>query len=114
MNMSPLERAKLVRELKKVRIQIESLGNSISTALERAKAIRALRDIRLKLSTEIPEPAAVTSLFDQLLAGQFNGLNMNDFISKLQAAYDEEASLDKSKQASVGYLEANRAALEAA
>ena len=58
--------------------------------------------------------AAAESPFTPLIAGQFNQLPIPDFIKRLESAYEEEESLDKAKQAAIQYLEANRAALEAA
>lgn len=60
------------------------------------------------------DPEAAESPFQPLLAGDLNNLAIPDFIKRLEAAYEEEESLDKAKQAAIGYLEANRAKLEAA
>lgn len=101
------------RALQKIVIQqLDTLDNVNLDYRAKRAAQKILIDALDKLDESITTIAA--SLFDQLLSGKFNGLSMNDFISKLQAAYDEEPSLDKAKQSSVGYLEANRAELEAA
>ena len=59
-------------------------------------------------------PEGNESPFQPLINGDLNNLPMPDFVKRLEAAYAEEESLDKAKQAAIGYLEANRAKLEAA
>lgn len=64
--------------------------------------------------TPDPTPEGNESPFQPLINGDLNNLPMPDFVKRLEAAYAEEESLEKAKQAAIGYLEANRAKLEAA
>lgn len=79
---------------------------------EKREAQKLLRDALAKLGAAAPKSAE--SPFDPLLSGTFNSLAVTDFVRRLEAAYAEEESLEKAKQAAVQYLEANRAKLEAA
>ena len=85
---------------------------------EKREAQKLLRDALAKRGAapkpvEPPAPAN-DSPFAPLLAGDFNRLPVQEFVTRLEGAYSEEEDLDKAKQAAIQYLEANRETLEAA
>lgn len=99
------------------RYQASTKGSGHGYGVNLSGAVKWAEDwLRENLAGTTPDPApdGNESPFQPLINGDLNNLPMPDFVKRLEAAYAEEESLEKAKQAAIGYLEANRAKLEAA
>lgn len=95
---------------------LEIVGPRLSNETEAnyfGRLAQAQRDNEIGGVGTEPAPGPA-SLFEPLLAGDYNSLSVPDFVGKIEEAYGEEEDLDKAKRAAIQYLEANRETLEAA
>ncbi|MCP4755362.1 MAG: hypothetical protein GY866_31240 [Proteobacteria bacterium] len=86
--MNPLEKIKL---LNSARDNFALAKNPDTSPLEKIKAVNAARDALLKVGAEVKKdrPAAKTPVFDALSKGDYDSLEVMDYIAKVKEAHKE-------------------------